>query len=272
MALSAYDEDGRQKKHALQGTGLGAATDKPGTAQREQFRELHQEALSENLTEAQMKTRLQGRFDQWGGHQQSRLAEIAKQRGEMDERYASTGDPEAERRFDIYEQQGLGGWKFDKGFKQEGKAAWEEKGGAAGSRYKDAIEFRGKDTWEAAFGGKKEQKALSAARRDLSDPDSPLRSMTSKKELKKFRTEEGYRLSKDARRTIAKKNRRALKNYRADRWKSMYDWKAAKAYEDRRAAVAEEIDETYIPLGVEAGERQGMIQDRLELYNLFLGE
>jgi hypothetical protein len=270
MALSAYDEEGRLKKHALQGTGLGAATDKKGSAQRAQFSKLHEEAMEQNLSEEQMKTRLQGRMDEFGGHQQNRLAEIAKQRGGMEERYAATEDPTAEKRFEIYDQQGFGGWKFDDEFRGEARADWEEAGGGSSKELKkhafgDRAE---RDAWTSKKGGKR----VAAAQKSLMEQHPELAKMTSKKELKAFRTEEGYKLNKAARKKIEKRNEKALKNYRADQWQSMYDWKAAKAYEERRLAVEQEIDETYIPLGVEAGERQGMIQDRLELYNLFLGE
>ena len=260
MALSAYDEEGRLKKHALRGTGLGAATGGEEVKQRKQFEELHAEAQRTGMTREGMKATLQSRFDQYGGRQQSRMAQIAEQRTGLEARYAASGDAETERRFSLQQS---GGPRPEE-FRAESRAAWEEGRGMP----KDQKDI----SQETPLTGQFVKENLG----DLSQTKSGFKVVVPR--LGKGKDGGGIlgkaksEISKSLRKTIEKRNARSLKTFRKDRWNSLYDWRAERAYNDRRAAVAAEIDETYIGLGTENEERQALIQDKLELYNMFLGE
>lgn len=275
MAFSAYDEEGRLKKNALQSTGLGAATDQATVKQRKQFEELHDEARRTGATEDEMKGILQSRMNQYAGDQQGRMAQIAEQRGAMEARYAATGDAETERRFDL---QSSGGPRPEE-YRLESRAAWEEAGGAAGKYKQGGLKksrsFKDKLGMSAWMGDDVSVKDAKKLEKNFLKDNPDLYKMTSKKQLKAFRGEIGdekFGLRKSQRRSIEKKNERHLKNFRRDRWNSLYDWEAEKAYNQRRQDVAAEIDKSYIGLGEESEERQALIENKLELYNMFLGE
>ena len=97
MAFSAYDAQGRLRKHPLQGTSLGV--DPKRKTERKQFRELHTEAMGiGHLGREGMKERLKGRFRSFGQPQVQRLGALAEQRGGLEQQFQGFQNPEEEQR------------------------------------------------------------------------------------------------------------------------------------------------------------------------------
>ncbi len=285
MALSAYDDEGRLKKHALQGTGLAIQTGAKAEGRRERFGALHEEARAGKFTREQMTDRLQGRFEEYGGGQQGRISQIAEKTGAMEARYAASKDPEAERYFQLYAQ-GEGGTRPDD-FNVSAKQAWVDAGGAFGEYDRGDLEKRSfkKNLERDAFGREWTGTASSSTGRKAAqrldkdylkdEANRNLFTMTSDQALHDWKAEFGggkYGLQQSTREDIARRNKASLNTFSKNRWRNLYDWKAARAYEERRGAIETEIDESYKPLVKESAERQALIEDRMEMYNLFLGE
>jgi len=285
MPLAAYDDEGRLKKNALQGTGLGAATDRAGMLQADKFSELHDEARRTNATEDEMKATLQGRMDQYAGSHSGRLQEIADLHAAGQARYDASGSATDEERFALYDQLNGKGMKMADGFMKEGRKEWEAAGGAAGEYNQHDLDNKrafkrglGEDEWRAATGGsKKEWKEYEKAdlERNFLKDNPDLYTYTGDKKLHEYKGEVGdnkYSLNTDTRDDIRQRNKASLMKFDRNRWQNLYDWKAERAYNERRESIREEVNQTLIPQGVERQEREAMIADKLELYNLFLGE
>ncbi len=273
MPISAYDEEGRLKKHALQGTGLGSATDSETMKQAAQFEAIHEEAQARNLGQGEMQGILQSRATTFNEQQQSRLSQIAEQQDAMNTRYEATGDEKLEERFAL---QAAGGPRDDE-FNAEAKADWVAAGGAKGEYKQSDLDKDRSFKVEAGYGGSYRNR--DAEYKDLEKnflKDNPdLYTMTKKSDIKDFRGVVGgekYGLRSEQRRNIERRNERSLRNFRRDRWATLYDWEAEKAYNDRRTAVAAELEPQFNDLNTEIEERQALIEDKLELYNMFLGE
>jgi len=106
---SAYDTEGRLKKHALMGTSF--ATDPYKKKERTQFQTLYgeaKEAASHGIGQEGMLKRLQSDWQGYASNQLSRLEQIAKERemiqSEGEANISALTDPEKEKRFTAYQQ------------------------------------------------------------------------------------------------------------------------------------------------------------------------
>jgi hypothetical protein len=116
MPISAYDSEGRLKKHALKGTSF--AVDPSRSAQRQQFGELYNEAKANPAGGREaMLGKLKSRFTKYGNQQNNRLSDLAKQKELLSGQGPGLRDTDYEADLDRYTQ-----WQ-----EQYGDQPWVEK-------------------------------------------------------------------------------------------------------------------------------------------------
>ena len=230
---SAYDASGRLKKHALLGTSLAA--DPTRTAERKRYESLHEEAKGfAGQGRAPMLTQLQSRWQEYGSGQQKRLQKIADLKGGFEEEYADVvrPDPKEESRFAAYDK-----YIEEEGFKKKKVAGLKRKGVPADFLSEAREQYRA---------DKKQYRSERTAAR---------------------RTEKaGF----DPGPAPVKPGLRG--RYVKSQWEERYGGAGEQAYRDQITAEVDKINQQYIPLQEEEFERQERLANRVDLYNLFLGE
>lgn len=259
MPVSAYDQSGRLKKHALAGTSL--AVDPDRAEQRSQFQELHKEARTAGAKGREtMVNTLTDRYKKFGNPQMERLSEIAEQKQGFETQAAGLRDRKLEQGFAEYTKNVEADQK-NKVYKGRNlhmpdevlqgaktkldEMSWEERKEWADNR----------DMYATDMGYKALGQGLGQGYRGA--PGSKMAATLDKQYWKKQ----------------GGKKRREY--YQGKMATQMYDEKygAAKqrAYEENFNKEVDRINESYIPLQEEEGQRQERLADRAELYNLFVG-
>lgn len=241
MPISAFSDEGLLKKNALQGTSLESDPDRE--ASRRRFESLHEEARAGNLNQEQMQSRLAGRFQQFGNAQNERLAQIAQEQQTMLGEAKNLRNPENQKRFAQYQ-----GGAMNKEFRQQSKEEWKEESGEHLPKRRKKNTVPQQKAFEAYLIRKYgNYGAWGKAARKADDQDD-------------------WKLYRD------KQNRKNSRKYRQASWKEQYGNVAFRSNEQRISDEVDRINEKFLPNQQEAGERRARLQDRMELYNMFLGE
>lgn len=266
MAVSAYDPSGRLKKHALLGTSLAA--DPTRTAQKEQFKTLHREAVGRAAEgRAGMLGTLGGRAQAYATPHLQRLQQIAEQRGVHERQLGEVRDPQAEstiaRARDLYAPLAR---------KYEGLEGAYVVGGDPLAAPTDPDSPQRPGAPPVHVGGN----ALQQLATHL-DTVSRLRTVNLwdfmqanvPKEIRSEIKKAYWDLKPSERKKYGRESvfaREYVKGKAADIEAAQTD------YQRRIDEEVESINRQYLqPLAEESAERQQRIADRIELYNMFLG-
>jgi hypothetical protein len=278
MPVSAYDAEGRLKKHALAGTSL--AVDPSREAQRRQFGELYEEAKTDPAGGREaMLSRLSERYGDYEKQQASRLAEIASRKSMFDKEVSGLRDPALEESFERYK---------DTNARDEDIYRWRESHMPAEMLDEAKKKFEGM-TWEERRAWAQESIDPSVEGADLlitpsvtPERGDALKALKNVSKLQKgdFRWDQVLP-------SLKKKAPLSEKKYWEElggvKLRQYYGGKMAKqlyreqyagkeaAYLKKISDEVERINEQYIPLQEEEYERTQRLQDRVELYNMFLG-
>ena len=239
MAISAFNDEGLLKKDATRGTSL--AVD-PGRAdERSRFETLHEEARAGGMNQEQMRENLTDRFQGFGNAQNTRLAEIARQQQTMMGEAQQLRDPEQEMRF----AQNAGG-AMNAEFRTQTDEKWKaESGEYLRKKLKNTTPQEKKDFHEWMI-NKYDQ-----------EPGALWGHAADQKHWNKYRK---------------KMNKENRVSNRKELWQNTYGNSARRENELRINREVDRINESYLPNKAEAGERRARLADRMELYNMFLGE
>jgi len=256
MPVSAYDQSGRLKKHALAGTSL--AVDPDRAKQRSQFQELHKEARTAGAKGREtMVTKLTDRYKKFGNPQMERLAEIAEQKQGFETEAGGLRDRKLEQRFTEFEKNSEADRSARNNLPRnlhmpdDVKMEAEEK--LKGMGWEERRDYFGnKDVWDTGMGY-----SLLGQGKGVGSKISQAMPGYEEQYWKKLggKKRRGYYHGKMASRVYADK----------------YGAEKQRAYEANFNKEVDRINESYIPLQEEEGQRQERLADRAELYNLFVG-
>jgi len=291
MPVSAFDAEGRLKKHALAGTSL--AVDKDRLVKKRIFQNLYKEARADpNAGREGMLNKLTSRYQAFGQPQTERLAEIASQKAGFEAEAGGLRNLGQEEEFGRYNE-----WQDSREqnkwteanfntmhVPEEIRAAtdaafenmtWQERRdwareqdfAARGMGYPKVLKTKGEKDDAKWKGIASQTQSTHAATAFLGF--SPAGKIIQKLLGKKPPPTEKKYWSKLGKMTGLEKF------YKGRMAKNIYEQQqgaeAQKAYQEQISAEVDRINEQYIPLAKEEGEREKRLADRADLYNLFLG-
>jgi hypothetical protein len=219
--------------------GTSLAVDPDRAKQREQFQALHEEAKSRpGEGREAMLNRIQGRWQQFGGAQTSRLQEIADRRESLAAEYSGLRDSDEEERFQQYKDYTARKGKKSRQFKKLIDEGIPEE-------FLREIE----EQYYREIPGAKRIKKGSLVYEESLDGGG-----------------------KSKKKKIERARQKKLGDYARRAWEAKYGGDREENYLQRISDEVDRINKHYIPLQEEEAGRHARLADRAELYNMFLGE
>ncbi len=290
MAISAFGERGRLKKHALMGSSLGQ--DPRRSKERKKFRGLHEEARQAKMGRKGMTGLLRDRLQMESTPQFSRLEQIRAKRQSLAQQYAGGRDPGLEKGFKAYETyvdlggptnlstpEGFKDFGISNEFAEQARRGWSklrsDEGGSVGPGsahggydLPEGVELPQRPAYSEEMSPQERQAETSRYLQEMSALDLPASSNLSVSP-NASPAAAGYLVkavgeSRD-------ENQQRLAEYTKQQFADKYGPAAAKKYRKKLASKASQLNQAYIPLGEEATTRQKRLSEKVNLYNMFLG-